>query len=82
MAKRSPRCVITYALKHYLFLKTVLNTKIKRSNGVMQGALKNVNGRWLKPGEVSVEINTVERDETFRKMVHPQAGNLKIVFKH
>ena len=27
-----------------------------------------VNGRWLKPGEVSVEINTVERDETFRKM--------------
>ena len=27
-----------------------------------------VNGRWLKPGEVAVEINTVERDETFRKI--------------
>lgn len=24
------------------------------------------NGRWLKPGEVVVEIDTVERDETFR----------------
>lgn len=27
-----------------------------------------VNGRWLNPGEVAVEINTVERDETFRKI--------------
>lgn len=27
-----------------------------------------VNGKWLKPGEVAVDINTVERDTTFTKI--------------